>query len=103
MGDTPFERPFSLTLGPRPYGVIEDDYHQAREVPQALETQGIHVVGPYPTVHEGLEAARGVMLDAAVLDIENSAGMTSGSYPVANTKGIFALPAPPPRGNLRDR
>lgn len=49
--------------------VIEDDYHQAEEVAHGLETQGIQVVGPYPTVHEGLTAARDVMLDAAVLDI----------------------------------
>lgn len=61
--------------------VIEDDYRQAREVAQALETQGIQVVGPYPTVHEGLEAVRGIMLDAAVLDIRLR---SDDSFPLAD-------------------
>jgi CheY-like chemotaxis protein len=61
--------------------VIEDDYDQAWEVAHALQNQGIHVVGPYPTVHEGLEAARDVMLDAAVLDIRLR---SDDSFPLAD-------------------
>jgi DNA-binding NtrC family response regulator len=49
--------------------VVEDDYLQASDMSYALELQGCDVVGPFPNLQEGIDAAAGSEIDAAVLDV----------------------------------
>ena len=62
--------------------VLEDEYFLATEIRRTLTRAGAEVVGPFPTVEEGLSASGGDRpLDAALLDI-NLRGETV--YPVAD-------------------
>ncbi|OWW02389.1 hypothetical protein ATY81_22395 [Rhizobium sp. R72] len=50
--------------------VVEDDYLQASALGLALEEQGSQVVGPFPSLEDGLCALEHQPVDAAVLDVQ---------------------------------
>ena len=56
--------------------LVEDNYLVAITLKSMIEYIGFHVIGPVPSVEDGLLAAESESLDAAVLDI-NIVGGTS--------------------------
>lgn len=69
--------------------IVEDDYLVASWLTGVLRQWGCEVVGPAPTVQEGLRLARSADLEGAILDI-NLRGEHSG--PVAEELESKGLP-----------
>ena len=69
--------------------VVEDEFLLALEVEAALIGFGCVVVGPFAKLGEGLDAARGMRLDGAVLDINLNGEMV---YPLAEFLDSTGVP-----------
>lgn len=60
--------------------VVEDEYFIANDLSRELDRQGARVVGPVPSLADGLDLARHEPLDGAILDVNLAGEM---SYPIA--------------------
>jgi CheY-like chemotaxis protein len=77
-------------VGGRRLLVVEDDYLIATELSESLQTLGLEVVGPVPSVAEALERIETAgKLDGAVLDINLGAQRV---FPVADALAERAVP-----------
>jgi CheY-like chemotaxis protein len=62
--------------------VVEDEYLIAMDLCQSLESRGVNVIGPLPSVEDALRLIQGVStLDGAILDINLHGKMV---YPLAD-------------------
>lgn len=77
------------TMAGRRILIVEDDYLVASWLTGVLRQWGCEVIGPAPTVEEGLRLARSSELEGAILDI-NLRGEHSG--PVAEELEAKGLP-----------
>ncbi len=67
---TPSQTHPSLSLRQRRILIVEDEYFISEEMVRDFEAEGAQVVGPFPSVEDGLEVvARNEPIDGAVLDI----------------------------------
>jgi CheY-like chemotaxis protein len=71
--------------------LVEDDYFIASDMTQALETVGVHVVGPAASVADALELIESASdpLDGAVLDVNLGEERV---YPVADALAARSVP-----------
>ena len=84
-------KPGQGALAGRRVMIVEDELLVAMLLEEALVEHGCEIVGPFSTVETALLAARGVVADVAVLDV-NLRGKRV--YPVARTAGGARHPVP---------
>ena len=78
--------PYSALLRGQRILIVEDTYLLAEELTEALERQGVNVVGPISTVYDAQRLATETSkLDAAVLDTNLRGEMI---WPVADTLAL---------------
>jgi CheY-like chemotaxis protein len=70
--------------------LVEHDFMQAEDVREALERQGVEVIGPVASVAEAMRLLQTETgLDAAILDLRLDDGM---AYPVADALRSSGIP-----------
>jgi len=68
--------------------VVEDNFLIADAIADVLDKGGIKVVGPVPTLREGLSIARSAAIDGAVLDIKLTDGHCFGIATILRLRQI---------------
>ncbi len=79
----------SLSLRQRRILIVEDEYFISEEMVRDFEAEGAQVVGPFPSVEDGLEVvARNEPIDGAVLDINLRGEMVFPLADALRTRGV---------------
>ena len=70
--------------------IVEDDFFQAQDLAELMQAKGANVVGPVPSVEEGMSLLlQDTLPDMAILDVRLARGTV---YPLAEALRTLSIP-----------